>query len=1443
MFRRIIAFSVEQKPIIGFLVLVLIGFGIYSMRQIPIDAVPDITNNQVQIVTSSPSLSPQEVERFITYPLELAMANISDVIEIRSISRYGLSVITVVFDDKIPVLDARQHVSELLQQVRAEIPEEYGSPELLPITTGLGEIFQYTLEVDEAYKSVYTPMKLREIQDWIVKRQLSGIPGIVEISSFGGNLKQYEIAIDPYLMRSYELTCGDIFEAVSKNNQNSGGSYIEKATNAYYIRTEGLLTSFEEIENIVVCVQEGTPILVKNLATVSLGSPARFGAMTKNGKGEAVGGITLMLKGANSSRVISEVKNRIEIVEESLPEGIRIEPYLDRAALVKRTTSTVTKNLFEGGLIVIFMLVLLLGNYRSGIIVASVIPLSLLFGFIMMHIFGVSANLMSLGAIDFGIVIDGAVIIVESILYHLQHTLAGKTLSQKDMDKEVTKASSNIYHSAAFGVLIILVVFIPIITLTGIEGKNFRPMAQTFSFVIFGAFLLSMTYVPMMSSLFLKKTIVNKRTFSDKIIRFLKYTYYPVLKLSIRYKTFILVLTSIVFIASLISFPFLGGEFVPTLEEGDLAMQMTVPPGSSLSQSIKMSTRAEKILLDNFPEVLQVVSKIGTAEVPTDPMAVEDADIMIVLKDKKDWTTTNNREELIGEMKEKLSVLTAASFEFTQPIQLRFNELMTGTKSDIAVKIYGDDLDELYARAREAEGIISDIQGAADIRVEQIVGLPQLIVKYKRDKIAQYGINIEELNNVVRTAFAGSVAGSIFENDRKFDLVIRMSEEYRKELDLNTLAVKSPSGKIIPLNEVAEVIMKEGPMQISRDNTRRRVNIGINVRERDIQSLVSEIDEQLTERLKLKPGYYIVYGGQFENLENARRRLLIAVPISLLLILILLFFTFNSFKYALLIFTAVPLSAVGGIAALWIRGIPFSISAGVGFIALFGVAVLNGIVLISYYRQMQEEGIENVNYIVIKGACTRLRPVLITASTDILGFLPMAVSMSAGAEVQRPLATVVIGGIITSTMLTLIILPILYLMMNSKDGLSFRPKLKPKGIVAGILLLGLLYTPIANAQTQEAFPLSMNQAVDSALTNNTRLRNAELRIDQANSERISAWDLKPTELSYMKGQINSPETDNYIAINQNFGSLLAHIQRTSEAKKHREFQTSSFELLKFQISAETKSAYMFWQFLHAKMEMLNEKMEMYRHMAEIAELRYKAGDISLLDKTVAEAEVSRIANDYFTALDELAMAQLKLTQLMMVPGEFYPTKPEPEMYMILKSSDTAGFGAGRIIEHNQIKYEMVRARESVVKSYYFPEISAGYFNQQISDLEGLDGWQISLAFPLWIPKQQADIKQARIESEIALNELEYQKYQLNATIEILIFQLNRYFKQIQHYMDVALPQAELLLKTANLQLDIEDIDYLKYLISVSQAFQIQTDYYQAIDNYNQTAIQLELYGN
>ena len=948
MFDKIVSFSIKKKMFVALATLLLLVGGIYSMWTLPIDAVPDITNNQVQIVTVSPTLAPQEVEQLITFPIEVSMSNIMNVEEIRSVSRFGLSLVTVVFKEDVPVLDARQLINEQIQAVSGEIPPELGTPELMPITTGLGEIYQYVLKVAPGYEKKYDAMELRTIQDWIVKRQLSGIPGIVEINSFGGYLKQYEVAVDPDALYSLNITIGDVVNALTKNNQNTGGSYIEKDAKAYYIRSEGMIESLEDIEQIVVANRGGIPVRVSDISKVRYGSPKRFGAMTKDGEGECVGGIAMMLKGANANVVTQELQKRVDQVQKMLPEGISVEPYLNRSELVNRNIATVIRNLIEGALIVFVVLILFLGNVRAGIIVASVIPLAMLFGFIMMRLFGVSANLMSLGAIDFGIVVDGSIVILEGILAHIYgKRLAGKHLSSTEMDEEVIAGAGNVVRSATFAAIIILIVFFPILTLKGIEGKYFTPMAKTLVFCIIGALLLSLTYVPMMASIFLKRTISSKRTFADKFFERLNRAYKKTLDFCLRHGWETLASAFALLIASLFIFTRLGAEFIPTLDEGDFAMQMTLPAGSSLSKSIEISLAAEKKLKQDFPEIKHVVAKIGTAEVPTDPMAVEDADVMIVMKPFSEWTSAASRAEMVEKMKKSLESISGAEFNFSQPIQLRFNELMTGAKADIAIKLYGEDMEELYAKAKEAARYIEQIPGASDVIVEQAMGLPQLLIHYDRGKIARYGIDIEELNTIIRTAYAGEIAGVVFENERRFDMVVRLDNQKVKDLNIDKLFVRSSEGIQIPVSEVASIDLEEGPLQINRDATKRRVAIGVNVRDADIQQVVAQISETLDKNVKLQPGYYFEYGGQFENLQNAIDTLSIVIPIALVLILLLLFFAFKSVVYSLVVFSTVPLSLIGGIIALWIRDLPFSISAGVGFIALFGVAVLNGILMIT----------------------------------------------------------------------------------------------------------------------------------------------------------------------------------------------------------------------------------------------------------------------------------------------------------------------------------------------------------------------------------------------------------------------------------------------------------------------------------------------------------------
>lgn len=1038
MIDRIIGFSIRHKLVIGLFTVFLVAWGLYSLKQLPIDAVPDITNNQVQVITLAPTLAAQETERFITAPIELAMATIPDVIELRSISRFGISVITVVFKDEVDIYKARQLVGERLKEAEDQIPKGVGTPELAPITTGLGEIYHYVLHAKPGYEHKYSAMELRTIQDWIVKRQLSGTPGVAEVSGWGGYLKQYEISIRPEALNNMNVSFAEIFEALEHNNENTGGAYIEKGPNAYFIRGLGIVNSLEDLEKVVIKNVNRIPLLIKDVATVQYAHALRYGAVSRDGQGEVVAGIALMLKGENSSEVIKNVKERIEKIQKSLPEGVVIEPYIDRTTLVNKAIGTVSTNLIEGGLIVVFILVLLLGNLRAGFVVASVIPLSMLFAVGLMNLFGVSGNLMSLGAIDFGLIVDGAVIIVESIIHSItgnEKYLGGMT--QNQMDDEVHLSARQMMTSASFGQIIIFIVYLPILALVGIEGKMFRPMAQTVSFAILGAFILSLTYIPMMSALALSKKTDHKKNIADFIMLILHRFYKPTIHWALGHRKNIVGMAIVLFAISFGIFWNMGGEFIPTLEEGDFAVETALMQGSSLSQSVKVCNQAEKILKKQFPEVVHVVSRIGSAEIPTDPMPIERGDLMVALKDKSEWTSASSREELQEKMEEALSVIPGVMFEMTQPIQMRFNELMTGIRQDVAVKIYGDDLDKLTELANEVARFIAPIEGIETPVVEKVTGLPQITVEYKRDKIAQYGLTVSEINKIIKMAFAGEVAGSVYEGEKRFDLVVRLDKAYRQNLDdVRNLYINLPTGFKVPLSQVADIQLKEGPAQISRDNTQRRIFVGFNVRGRDVESVVEEIQEKLDKELHTPPGYHVTYGGQFENLLAAKSRLAIAVPAALALIFLLLFFAFHSIKEALLIYTAIPLSAIGGVLALWIRDMPFSISAGVGFIALFGVAVLNGIVLISYFNHLEREGVKDVIERVLKGTAVRLRPVVMTAAVASLGFLPMAISTSAGAEVQKPLATVVIGGLISATLLTLVVLPVLYTMFA--DGKKFR---------------------------------------------------------------------------------------------------------------------------------------------------------------------------------------------------------------------------------------------------------------------------------------------------------------------------------------------------------------------------------------------------------------------
>jgi len=1421
MIESIIRFSVRNKLIIGLLTLALIAGGIYALKSLPIDAVPDITNNQVQVVTVSPSLAAQEVEQFITYPVEVAMANIPNVVEIRSVSRFGLSVVTIVFKDHVPVLEARQFVKEQISLAAGEIPEGLGQPELMPITTGLGEIYQYVLRVKPGFEDRYDAMELRTIQDWIVKRQLAGTAGIVEISSFGGFLKQYEVAIDPLLLQSYDLSLAEVFEALSRNNQNSGGSYIEKQHNAYYIRTEGVVKTLDDIGNIVIANRNNVPVLIKNVGKLQFGAPKRFGAMTMDGQGEAVGGITLMLKGANSSDALANVHRRIEEVKKSLPEGIDIYPYLDRSVLVGKTIHTVQKNLLEGGIIVVFVLVLLLGDLRAGFIVASVIPLAMLFAIILMRQFDVSANLMSLGAIDFGIVVDGAVIIVEGVLHTIFTFYIGRKLTQGEMDDIITDSTAQLFRSAIYGVFIILVVFVPIMTLTGIEGKMFRPMAMTFSFAVLGALLLSLTYVPMMAALLLSKNIRSHQTFADKIVNALRRMYKPTLEWALRHARIILAGALALLVGTFLLFSSMGSEFIPTLEEGDLAMQLSIQPGSSLSESVRTTTKAEKILLDNFPEVKHVVSKIGTAEVPTDPMAIEDADIMIVLKEKEEWTSATTREELVDKMKAKLEDVAGASFEFTQPIQLRFNELMTGAKTDIAIKIFGENVETLKQLADEAALLVEDIPGAGDVKVEQTEGLPQLLISFNRAKIAQYGFNIEEINALVRTAFAGEAAGVVFENERKFDLVVRLAEPYRSKLDLNQLFVHLPDGRSIPLDEVAQAHYAEGPMQISREGARRRINIGVNVRGRDVAGLVGDISTSLDAKLNLPPGYTIQYGGQFENLRAAQQRLSIAVPVALFLIFALLYFTFGKLKYAVMIFSAVPLSAIGGVFALWLRDMPFSISAGVGFIALFGVAVLNGIVLISYFNKLRfEEGLEDWREIIIQGGLARLRPVVMTATVAALGFLPMALSNSNGAEVQKPLATVVIGGLITATLLTLIVLPLLYYLANA----GWR---KPPAAAVATAVLALMWLSPLTTGAQTA-PISLEAAVENAQLRHPRLENGRLKVQQAQLGIDAARRLPAANLELVGGQTNTSLVDYNFTATQGLGNIAADRQRRKAAAAQTDLAGRELQVSARQLKWEVSQAWLEAKYAERRRNLLEQQAALYQQLSDRARLQYEAGETGGLDKAYADNQLLQINRELVAARLDEQQALLQLQQTAWL--EQTPTLPDgelPEWPLPVVSALTP-----TLLAPLQQQVEVSRQETQVLQKQFKPEFTVGYFNQSIRPDLPLQGLVAGMALPIWRKSGKANIQQAVVAEQIAQNEVRAATHQYQLSAQMAQQQALALRQDLDTAGKALLDQSANLRRLADKQRSEGEIDYFRYAQSIEAAWRNDLIYLDLLRRYD-----------
>ncbi|MFV8271288.1 CusA/CzcA family heavy metal efflux RND transporter [Flavobacterium sp. GT2N3] len=1439
MLDKIIHFSINNKFIIGLMTLFLIIWGVWSASKLPIDAVPDITNNQVQIITLCPTLAGQEVEQLVTFPIEQSIANLPDLEETRSISRFGLSVITVVFDDDVNIYFARQLISERLKEAISQIPQGIGTPELGPVSTGLGEVYQYILHPKKGSENKYSAMDLRSMQDWIVARQLNGTPGIAEINSFGGKVKQYEVGVNPNRLKAMGVTIPDIFNALEKNNQNTGGAYIDKKPSAYFIRGVGLVTSLEDVKNIVVkSSPNSVPIFIKDVAEVQFGNAVRYGAMTYNGKVDAVGGIVLMLKGANSNEVVKRVKEKMIIIQKSLPDDVIVEPFIDRSTFVNRAISTVEKNLIEGALIVIFVLVLFLGNLRAGLIVASAIPLSMLFALGLMKIFGVSANLMSLGAIDFGLIVDGAVIIVEASLYFLEHNKSKAKLTQLEMDIAVENSAKKMMSSAAFGQIIIMIVYFPILSLVGIEGKMFGPMAKTVSFAIIGAMILSLTYIPMMSALFLPKLISHKKTFSDKMMDFLYKKYEPLLVKVIEIKYKVVGITIALLLVTFFIFSKMGGEFIPNLAEGDYAFEFKMPLETSLSQSIETSMQGARIA-KQFDEVKIVVGKTGAGEVPTDPMPPGATDMMIILKPQEEWKSGRSYDELGDALEEKLSVIPGVFVEKSQPIQMRFNELMTGIKQDVAIKIFGENLDSLSVYAKKVENVIVNVKGVSSPQVEQVDGLPQINIEYDRLRIANYGLNIEDINNIVSTAFAGKAAGVVYENERKFDLVVRLDSTSRRSIDdVNNLLIPTPTGNQIPLSQVANIDFKLGPAQISREAGKRRIVIGFNIQDRDVQSVVNEIQEKLATKVKLPSGYYFTYGGTFENLQKASNRLMIAVPISLLLIFMLLYFTFNSMKQASLIFTAIPMSAIGGVFALLLRGMPFSISAGIGFIALFGVAVLNGIVLVGTFNQLEKEGWDDVIKRVIEGTKIRLRPVLMTATVASLGFLPMALSHSAGAEVQKPLATVVIGGLLSATFLTLFVLPLLYIIFNTKIKLKRKSSMKS---IATILFIGLFLSfNTSQAQSRKSIDDVLNLGLKDNLQyniNQSQISKNQLLI-KGNKEFpktgifVENEDLRPSDKTGIWK----------IGLQQSF-----YMPQVNQAKKnyYRE-QTKYYEFNKEVINTELKKNirsvyYQLW-YLQDKTVLYQRLDSIYIGLLKTTIVKVKTGESAGIEKISANVKLKEIETNITQLQKEMVMQQQALMQLLNNSEAILPLSKSLEKleYGIQNSSDN--HPNLLLLQQNVM---IANSEIAIQKSNRLPEFSGRVFSQKLYGVEDpFSGFSFSTSFPIFgSGANRNKIKAAKTEKEVQEQQLQYQTQILKSSLAQHQTEVEKSIQGLQFYETLGLQQAEEIIKAANQSYQAGEISYADFSIYLSQAIEIRKNYLDNLNAYNQAIIEYNYFTN
>ena len=1448
MLNHIINFSIKNKFIVALFVVGLIVWGAIEVTRLPIDAVPDITDNQIQVITISPSLGAPDIERLITFPVEQSCNSIRGLKQIRSFSRFGLSLVTIVFDDGTDIYWARQQVSEQLQKIKQDLPSGIGSPEMAPVTTGLGEIYQYVVRPEKGYEQIYDATALRTIQDWTVRRQLIGTPGVAEVSSFGGKLKQYEVAVDQNQLKAHNLTISDLYNALENNNQNTGGAYIERGPSVLYIRSEGLTASIEDIRKIVVKVlQDGTPLLVRDVATVQYGSAIRYGAMTYNDKGEVAGAVVMMLKGENSSAVIKRVKARIAEIQKTLPKGVVIDAFLDRSKMVNNAISTVETNLIEGALIVIFVLVFFLGNLRAGLIVSSVIPLSMLFAIILMNMFGIGGNLMSLGAIDFGLIVDGSVIVIEAILHrfaHSKHFRGLSSINQTEMDTEVGKSTGAMIKSAVFSQIIILIVYLPILSLQGIEGKMFKPMAYTIAFAILGAFILSVTYVPMMAALCLNKKLSHQQNMTDRFIIWLERKYNPLLAKVFTYPKSILAGTLAIFSVSIYLLLGFGGEFIPQLEEGDFAVETRLLAGSNLTNTIKYTQQASKILLERFPEVQKVVTKIGSAEVPTDPMPMEAGDMIVVLKDKKDWTSASSFAELSEKMSKQLEEVPGITVGFQFPVQMRFNELMTGARQDVVCKIFGEDLDSLAKYAHRLATLAQTIDGATNVYEEKVTGMPQVIIKYNRDAMAKFGLNISDINRVVNAGFAGQIAGQVYEGEKRFDMVVRLAGSARKNMaDIGDLVIATPSGLQIPLKDVAAITEVEGVNQIQREQTRRRIIVGFNISGRDVQTIVNELQQKVKTSLQLPAEYRVTYGGTFENMAAAKERLAVVVPLALLLIFLLLYFAFSSVKQGLLIYSAIPLSATGGIFALWLRGMPFSISAGVGFIALFGVAVLNGILLVSEFNRLHKEGWKDPVRIALHATKSKLRAVLMTALVPSLGFIPMAISTGAGGEVQKPLATVVIGGLIISTLLSLFVLPLLYVLMEKYS-------IRKKQIIAATALLLIAGAAPVNGYGQQNIRLSA--ALDSAAHNNLSIRVADAETAYYQALKKSGTEIDRTMVTGEYGSYNSLAKDNRFAVSQTFQFPTVYNRKRDVNVANLQIAETALRLR--QISVQTRLTLVFYNALvvHQKTLLLAGADSLFGQMLEKTKQRLAAGDADGTDLANRENQRLQIADQLQAAKTDYEIL-VGLLQVMMNTNSKFEPVADSITYPLKNKELAGGISPSPFIRQQELQMQLASAYRKLEQSKLLPTISAGYNNTSII------GWQrpaagadvffdqskrfssvnVSLGIPIFHAAQRAQISAYRRQQEQKKLELALAKQELEMNIENAARLYTQRKTAADNYASKLLPNTNTIIRNITAKLGLGEMSYLEWVVLINQAMQVRSDYYNIVAQMNEAAIEID----